>query len=357
MQTNATTDIKALFFSPIRDNRQIMALVFVSFLLIFVPQQQPNDWDLNTRGFWSDIPNTYLDMNRVYPPWGLILMIPYYLMRAEGARVCSGLVIGLLAARRGWSLSKFFAVISSPYFMWTLIKSNMDILVLVLPIVLWELAVGERWQGIGWGLALSLSLLKPQGAIFIWLYWIWTSRKRLKELVVPFSIVACIVVPISLVGSPPLIIQWLNNVEHPSLRNEMWWAVNNVSLTTRFSFAGAVSILLILVLVFVLLAKLRKITWTRDHSLSGLLFASMFLSLYTSQQSVSSALAFVPSWAAVGVQFLNLGVGAYAPRYVQDIPVDVLALAFVSLIMFVPMGNTKERRSYEDQPRRESSTG
>src|SRR5512135_923182 len=127
MHTTLRTGIKDLFFSPVQNGRQIMILVLVAFLLIFLPQQAINDWDLNTRGFWSDLPNTYANPNRVYPPWGLILMIPYYLMGVEGARFLSVIVIGLLVIRRGWSLSRFLAIVLSPYFFWTLAMSNMDV--------------------------------------------------------------------------------------------------------------------------------------------------------------------------------------------------------------------------------------
>ncbi|MGE5265637.1 MAG: glycosyltransferase family 87 protein [Acidobacteriota bacterium] len=336
MPTTLRTSLKDLFFSPIQNGRQIAILVLVAFLLVFIPQPPVNDWDINTRGFWSDFPNTYADPNRVYPPWGLILMIPYYLMRAEGARFLSGIVMGLLVIRRGWSLSRFLAIVLSPYFFWTLATSNMDVLVLVLPILIWEMSWGKRWQSIGRGGALSISLLKPQGMLFIWLYWFWSCRKQWKELIVPVIIGAGVVIPISLVGSPPLVIQWLNNLANPSPVNKLYWTINNVSLTARYSLPGALLILVPLALVFIVLARWRRMTWTRDHTLSSLLIASMSLSPYASQQGVAPALAFIPSWMAVIVQYIGLAVGMIGFHYLKHVPQYVLFFACVSLVLFIP---------------------
>jgi hypothetical protein len=334
MLQSVRTQTEALFLTPITTAKQVIVVFVVALLLILTPQNPAIDWDLNTRGFWSDFPNVYDNPDRVYPPWGLILMIPYYLMRPEGARFFSGVVIGLLVMHRGWSLSRFLSIVLSPYFLWTLAKSSMDVFVLVLPIVLWERAAGRRWQSFGWGLALALSLLKPQCTLFILPYWLWTRRKQWRALAGPVAILACLVVPVSLVGTPPLIVQWIENLRHPSAQNALYWSINNVSLTAEFSFIGAVAILFCLSLILALLAHSQIMRWTNDHTLSCLLFASMFLSPYTSQQSVSSALAFVPSWAAVAVQVVGLAGGALFLDFPERIPRLALFLALVSLILF-----------------------
>jgi hypothetical protein len=301
-----------------------------------MPKMYPIDWDLNTIGFWSNFPNTYVNPNFVYPPWGLILMAPYQLMQAEGARFFSVLVIGWLVHQQKWPLSKFFAVVLSPYFIVAMLKSNMDILVLVLPILLWRRVEGTRWQNIGWGLALSLLLLKPQGALFIWLYLFWISRKRYKEFFLPLIIVALVCIPISLIGSPPLIIQWLSNIMHPSPQNSYYWSINNVSLTYKFTLPGAFLILICASLILIPIFRYTKLEWTNNRTISALLFISMFSSPYTSQQSISSALAFVPSWAANVVQTIGLIFALTTNSFYDYLPLWVLLFAISSFLLFIP---------------------
>ncbi len=125
----------------------------VALVFIWMPQREPIDWNLNLMGFWSNIPKTYIDNpNFVYPPWGLILLLPYYLIQAAGARILSVLTIGWLTYKREWPLLLFFAVVLSPYFLVTMAKSNMDILVIVFPVLLWEFSKGRRWEIIGRGI-------------------------------------------------------------------------------------------------------------------------------------------------------------------------------------------------------------
>lgn len=330
--------LNELFLSPIDDCSKYFIILYVAMIYtFFVPQHFPTDWDLNTVGFWSDIPHTYKNPNFVYPPWGLILMLPYKLMHAAGARFFSVLVVGWLSIRQKWSLLKFFSVVLSPYFIFTMSYSNMDILVLVLPVLLWEAVARTRWQNIGWGLALSILLLKPQGAVLIWLYLIRNSRKVWKELLIPLGMVALIIIPVSLLGSPPLILQWINNIIHPSNQNLGYWSVNNISLTSKFTLPGAMLVLFSVSLILLLFIKFKKINWTNNHTNSSLLFISMFLSPYTSQQSVSAALAFIPSWGAVLLSTMGYFVwSSYYQIYFDYLPLFILFLAVSSLILFVP---------------------
>ena len=325
---------KRIFLSPITSRLQGGIILLVAFLFIFHPQSPPIDWDLNVKDLWVDGLNMYDNPNRVYPPWGLILLVPYYLLRAEGSRIASVLVIGWLSQSRGWSLSRFLAMVLCPYFLVTLAKSNMDILVFVFPVLLWEHVETTPWQSVGRGLALSILLLKPQGAVLLWLYLVWNSRVEWRKLVVPFLIVAITVVPISLLGSPPLMVQWLDNIRNPSPSNSFYWSINNISLTSYFSGYRAIIVFSVAAILLLLLMRWREIGWTKEHTLSSLLQISMFLSPYSSQQSFSSALAFVPSWGSFLVQNIVLLVTNLSSAYFENIPVWILLNGIAALFLY-----------------------
>lgn len=328
--------LKELFLTPVKNNKQKVIILVVGMIYIFMPQQFPTDWELNTVGFWSNITNTYIHSNFVYPPWGLILMIPYQIMHAEGARFLSVLVIGWLVMQEKWSLSKFFAIVLSPYFVVTMSKSSIDILVFVFPLLLWKWVDNTKWQIVGWGFALSILLLKPQGGLLVCLYLLWVSRKRYKELIYPLIIVVLVVIPVSLIGSPPLSIQWLVNITHPSNQNQYYWSNNNVSLMDKYTFIGAVFILILLIMVVLILKQLKKLEWANNHTLAALLFGSIFLSPYASQQSVSSAMAFIPSWNAVFIQIIGLLLAFSTNTFRENVPIWILLFAFGALISSLP---------------------
>lgn len=307
----------------------------IAGLFIFLPQFPPIDWDLITEDFWPAGLNAYDEPGQVvYPPWGLILVVPYYLAGAEGSRVLSVLVVGWLAHRRGWSLSLFLALVLGPYFLVTLSKSNLDILVFVLPIVLWESVEDTRWQSVGRGLALSILLVKPQGAVFLWPYLLWSARKEWQGLVKPLLITAVLVIPISLYGSPPLILKWLNNINNPNPLYEYWWSLNNLSLSTYYSPFAAILILSGAFLVLAGLLKWRGKTWSKENTISSLLLVSMMLSPYTSQQSFSSALAFVPSWGSLFVQNIVLVISFSFIGYLEYTPWWALLIGLAALYLY-----------------------
>jgi len=104
------------FKSPVTTRQQKAIIVLVAILFIWMPQLAPIDWNLNTQGFWSNFPDMYDAPDIVYPPWGLILMLPYWLMGAAGSRILSVITIGWLVTRQNWSLLKFFAIVLSPFF-------------------------------------------------------------------------------------------------------------------------------------------------------------------------------------------------------------------------------------------------
>ncbi len=338
-----------LFTTPIASRQQFGVVLFLALLYIFIPQMSPVDWDLNTENFWAAGLNVYADTSVVYPPWGLILMVPYYLMRAEGARVFSVLVIGWLSYRRSWSLSKFLAIVLCPFFLVTMSKSNMDILVLVLPVLLWETVKGTRWQTVGRGLALSILLLKPQGAVLIWMYLLWTGRDDWRGLVKPLLIVALLVVPISMIGSPPLVLQWLNNLVNAAPQNEYWWSVNNISLSSYLSPLAAGMVLIVTFALLLGSMKWKGKHWSKGHTLASLLLVSMFLSPYTSQQSFSSALAFIPSWGSFFTQSIVLIVSFRFFDYWDFIPLLILLIGMASLYLHQPATRKVEQPGYISQ--------
>lgn len=314
---------------------QFLIILAVGLAFIWMPQNPPCDWNLNTDGFWDDIPHTYLNNpSFVYPPWGLILMLPYYLMRAAGSRVISVWVIGWLAYKREWPLTNFFFIALSPYFMVTMTKSNIDILVIVLPILLWETAQGKRWEIPIRGLSLSILLLKPQATLLLIPFLLWTSRKEWKKALWQIAIAALVVIPISLVGSPPLLFQWLKNIIYPSPQNTIYWSNNNISLTATYGLWITWGILSVTIFVLFLLIKARMVTWKRDQTISSLLLLSMYLLPYTSQVSFSSGLAFISSLPVYILQWLRVILGYTVFGFIDNIPLWTYSIAFLSLIFY-----------------------
>lgn len=334
MLKNLSHSFKLIFLTPVSTLPQKLIIIFVAVLFAFMHDNLPLDWDLNTTGFWANFPNTYDNENFVYPPWGMILMLPYRWMHPEGARFLSVLVIGALVMQKKWNLSTFFAIALSPYFVGTLGKSAFDILVLVFPIYLWEQSSGKKWQTPARGLAISLTLLKPQAAIFIWIYYFYKERRNWRSLIWPLAIVSLIVIPISLIGSPPLFLQWVDNLRHPSQDNLFYWSINNFSLTSKFTLFGAAAILLTTAFLLFFLVKKKVITWSENMTQAAILYASMGISPYTSQQSISSSLAFVPSWFLVGLQVVHYYCFLNIPGYRQYLPIAVLLLVSAGIIFF-----------------------
>ena len=329
---------------------QFLIILVAGLLFIWMPQRYPIDWYLNTRGFWSNFPQTYIDnQNFVYPPWGLILLLPYYFIQAAGARVLSVLTIGWLTHARKWPFSLFFAIILSPYFFRSMVKSNMDILVVVFPILIWEYSHGKRWESIARGISLAMLLLKPQCTFLILVFLLWMDRKEWKKVLTQLGIAALFIVPISLFGSPPLILQWLDNIIHPSAQNQFWWSINNISLTAKYGFIIALGILVLAVLILLLLFKAGIIPWKIEYTTGLLLLFSMFLSPYTSQQSFSSGLAFIPSWPGFILQYLSIGFGFLVFRNYDNVPLFSLSVAFISLLLFLFIKRGNGKNSPSDQ--------
>jgi len=309
-------DVARLFSEPISSPRHWSVIAVIALAFIFAPQFDYNDWVRNTEGLWRGL-QIYDNPNAVYPPWGLILLWPYYLLGAAGSRVASVLVVGWLAARCRWSLARFLTIILSPFFVWTMLLSNIDLLALLLPVVLWESAQGTRWQTAGQTGALALLLIKPQGSFLLIAYWIWSRRGRWRELAWPLACAVLLVASTSLIGQPPLLLQWLHNLRNPSEENRLFWAMNNVSLAETAGLLPAAAITGGALGGAMLLMRRRGRLWTKNHTYTSLLLAAMLLSPYTSNQSVIASLAFVPSVAGVLLQYALIfgaaALGVYRP--------------------------------------------
>jgi hypothetical protein len=334
-----------MFFTPPENRIQFIIIIIVGLLFIWMPQKPPIDWNLNTNGFWSNLPHTYqLNPNFVYPPWGLFLLVPYFLMSASGARILSVLIIGWLVQNRKWPMYYFFAIVLSPYFMVTMAKSNMDILVIVLPILIWEYSKGKKFEVIARGISISLLLLKPQCTVFILAYFLWSFRNHLKRFLLICSIPTLIIIPVSLVGSPPLIVQWFGNISHPSSQNQYYWSINNISLTARFGYWISLAVLAGSIILFYILYRLNWIEWKKTQIYSALLLLSMYSLPYTSQQSFSSGLAFIPSWPGFLFQWVVVGLGFVNHGHNNNIALLTFSVSLLSILLFSILQTRHEKK-------------
>jgi len=299
--------LKDLFATPIDSYGHWCVIIVVALMFVFTPQlPPPSDWERNTAGLFSGL-RIYEDPSSVYPPWSLILLWPYYFMTAPGSRLGSVLVMGWLAAQQRWTLLRFGAIVASPFFLWTMVISNMDVLALLFPVVLWRSSEGRRWQWLGWSASLLVLLIKPQGGVAIILYLLWKHRNEARALILPLMAVALVAIPISLLGTPPLIVQWLDNTfVNPSNENLEFWNINNVSLADHLGFLPGVIIVIIAIGGLYGFMRLRGHQWTQNHTVSSIFLVSMLLSPYASNQGVIVPLALVPSWPAVALQYIVL---------------------------------------------------
>jgi len=213
-----------------------------------------------------------------------------------------------------------------------------------LPIYLWQISTGKRWQIPARGLAISLSMIKPQAAMFIWLYFFWKERKNWKSFIWPLVITVIIIVPISLVGNPPLVLQWIDNIRNPSTDNIYFWSMNNFSLTSGYTLLGAIGILSIIGGILNLLSRKKMILWSENLTIASLLYASMAVSPYTSQQSLSSAMAFAPSWFSFFLQTIHLFLKISVPNYDYYISLVICLMVFLTISYY---GWNKKKRSGE----------
>ncbi|HEY5984578.1 MAG TPA: hypothetical protein VIU38_14025, partial [Anaerolineales bacterium] len=175
-----------------------------------------------------------------------------------------------------------------------------------------------------------------QATLFLLLYLAWTYRKVWRRGLVPLGTLAALTLPISLVGTPILLVQWLDNVLRPSDQNRYFWSINNVSLTANWGLFLGGGALILSGLLLVFLWKRGTIGWTYDLTTSALLLFAMFALPYASQQTVAGGLAFIPTWPGFIVQTLGLVLAwrASVPTeliHLAAFPLSLLSLLFAAL--------------------------
>jgi hypothetical protein len=212
-------------------------------------------------------------------------------------------------------------------------KSNIDIISYVLPIVLFnESKKFCHLQFILQLIAIYFLLIKPQGAILLLPFLLISNGIHLRRVLLLALLIFILTVPISLLSDPPLIFQWLNNIHSPSPQNQFYWSINNISITSKEYHKEGILIVFILIIFFLGLIKKRIISWSPNHWISSLLFLSMIFSPYTSQQSFSSALAFIPSGLSFIYQLLIIIFLSSTDFYFNYLSIIIISIFVVSLL-------------------------
>jgi hypothetical protein len=293
--------LRAVFAAKVTSYPQWIIIAAVGVLFVLMPQLPNNDWQRNA----SQIPlglGIYSDPAYVYPPWALLLMFPNYLLGAAGARVASVLIVGLLAQVKGWSLGQFLGIALAPLFLWTMVLSSADVLILVGAILLWDWNI--RWQALPRGLALALLLLKPQVTFLLVLYWLWMLRHQPRALLGTLAVGVVITLPISLLGTPSLLLQWVANLTNPVGVNLDHWVYNNLSLTYRYGLPFALIVVIITFGALYLWVRQRGKAWTHTAGTGTALTAAMLIAPYASNQSAIVPIALHPSWRVTLLQYV-----------------------------------------------------
>jgi hypothetical protein len=218
-----------------------------------------------------------------------------------------------------------------------MVTSNVDVLALLLPVVLWRASEGKLWQWLGWTISLLTLLIKPQAGLVVLLYLLWKHRDQAMSLIVPLMAAVLTVIPISLLGEPPLILQWLDNaVVNPSDENLLFWSINNVSLTDHLGLIiGGVLVAAAIGGVYALF-KLCARPWTQNHKYSSMFLLSMLLGPYASNQGMIVPLALVPSWWSIALQYTVLLILSYLDVFRENSAWVALLLGVSALWLYAP---------------------
>lgn len=343
MRNQLTGKPKQIFSLPVTSSFGLVLIGLIGVLLYFAPQVSPNDWEINTSQLFNGL-SIYTDGEFLYPPWSLLLLWPYRLIQSYGARLFALLVAAWLASTRGWSLGRFLSIVFNALFFYAIMFSNLDMLVLTLPVLLWEQSL--KWNGswIYWGISIALMLLKPQGMIFLLPYLLYTRRHQTRQLIYAFLLTLLIMVPISLLGSPPLFLQWFSNISSPTPANQHHFSTNNISLNSQIGwFWGLLLVAAVFFGVYALM-KSKGREWTSNHNYASMLLASMLISPYTSSQSVIAGLVFVPSWWATILQYAVLAfvIGTNLSKNLSLSPLWILLFGITALWFYQYQPSGKE---------------
>ena len=296
----------------------------------------------------ADIPHglaVYQDPAYIYPPWALLLFFPYYLVTAAGARIVTVLVIGLLAQRRGWSLAQFLSITLAPLFLWTMVLSSADVLVLLIPIILWD--IEGRWQPVLRGLGVVILLLKPQVTLFLLLYWLWQLLRQPRQLLLVGVVAVAITLPISMIGSPSLLAQWFANLTHPVAVNLDHWVYNNLSLSYRYGLPFALIVVALAFGGLFLWMRARRKRWSSDDVTSLALTASMLLTPYSANQGAIVPIALHPSWRITLLQYILVFTFAILNVYAIADDWILLSLVLISIVLAAHRSGVPEKKLTE----------
>ncbi len=159
-------------------------------------------------------------------------------------------------------------------------------------------------------------------------YWLLRLRRQPRQLLMVLAVAVAITLPISLIGSPPLLAQWFANITQPNGENLDVWTSNNLSLSTRYGVAFAVP--LVIVTFGGLYWWLRR-RWEADYSISLSLTASMLLAPYASNQSAIVPIGLHPSWRITGLQYLVTFSAVALNAYARVDDWMVLSLVILSI--------------------------
>lgn len=326
--------LSQLFNAPLRDPRAYMLVALAAVAVLLIPLDRVHDYWLNTKDLPAGLA-IYDNPDYVYPPWALIFLQPYRFMTVHGARIAIVLTVAAFMAYRGWRVRDFWAVMLNYFFFFGMRFTNIDVLVFVLMILVWEASSTWRYPWLWRGLTLPIFGLKPQGSVLVVLYLFWRERRNVGQLLRAIAFAAALTIPISLLGSPPLLLQWLDNISNPSPQNQVFWGLNNVSITAAYGLPLALIIVLGAFGASYWLLK-RANRWTRTHTLASLLMVSMMLSPYTSGQSVIGALALVPSLPLAGISWL-IGLAAIVINTSIFVPAEAFLGIGVLALWLVPL--------------------
>jgi hypothetical protein len=325
--------LEGLFFSPLRSPEQWLLVLLVSLLFVFAPIIG-DDWQLNTTGLENGLDLYRLNADYVYPPWALILLWPYRWLGAAMTRVMIGLFAGVWVWWMGHSLSRFFAIVISSYFVFTLGFSNIDLFVTALPIFLWYAGSRPPWDIPVRTTTLLMLSLKPQTGLVLAVVLMWHFRRQWRRFVLPIVSTTLIVGIPSVLGSPPLFVQWIDNLIDPSPINVARWQGNNVSLTAAVGFPAAMAITTaaLATLFFAFRRSNRRLT--RLHVYAVVLLVSVLLSPYASHQSLVGFVVLVPSWPAALIQYAAMGAFILLGTYQTAAGIWTLLFGILFLWLF-----------------------
>ena len=189
-------------------------------------------------------------------------------------------------------------------------------------------------------------LIKPQAGLAIMLYLVWRHRREARALAIPLVAVALAVIPISILGTPPLILQWLDNtVLNPSSENLVFWSINNVSLTDHLGLLLGAGIAVAAIGGIYALMQLGNHRWTQNHTYSSIFLFSMLLSPYASNQGMIVPLALVPSWSALAIQYVVLFASSSLGVFRENSAWFALLFGASALWLYVPSTENQEKQA------------